>query len=60
MVKQIIYCDRCGKEVKYPLINLLKICNLKQEPIDLCQECSDNLNFWMKNTDKYCKEGDHD
>ena len=61
MTKEVVYCDRCGKRVKYPistrymLFGKTKIFSLfdkhKTEDdgrLDLCQACCDSLVEWVK------------
>ncbi len=48
MIKQIVYCDRCGEECEFVRDTLgyeLIKCHTK---IDLCQGCYNSLNRWLK------------
>lgn len=51
MTKEITYCDRCGKEVEYPIVRGIRI-----EQKDLCQECQNSLQKWWKAPYKAEKE----
>ena len=52
-----IYCDRCGKEIVYPITALMRMYRRKyritevDKRIDLCQSCINSLYKWFK-----CKE----
>ena len=58
MVKEIIYCDRCGKEVEYQRNNrgfrfhVFKLIKLRsshpEEHLDICQSCYDSLKEWWE------------
>jgi hypothetical protein len=61
MVKKIVYCDRCGKEVQYPIIAKARLYGGKKmtrleltedERIDLCQSCIDSLAEWLHENNK--------
>ena len=48
MIKTTVYCDRCAKEVNYPIETPIRIyLTRKNERIDLCQSCIDDLNKWF-------------
>ena len=48
MKKERYFCDRCGKEVKYPINTPYNIYWKKTDDyIDLCQECYDDFRSWM-------------
>lgn len=56
MEKKTYYCDRCGAEVQYPLSTSYNIIKRKLfildkrfgDTLDLCQDCYDSLEQWMK------------
>lgn len=48
MIKQIVYCDRCGKECEYVRNTLGFELQRHQSEIDLCQKCYASLNRWLK------------
>lgn len=67
MIKETIYCDRCGKEYKNIRdshgFRLMKrrhfIEQLKDgipQKLDLCQSCYDSLAEWMNMTERSDKE----
>lgn len=54
MIKETLYCDRCGKKCEqsrfahYLLFKRKYIIMLtNEEKLDLCQECYDSLQDWM-------------
>lgn len=54
MTTKIYYCDRCGKEIHWPLTkplnlfrrNRLFIRSCNNSEIDLCQQCCTELTEW--------------
>ena len=55
MRKEKVYCDRCGKEVKYPFKvehRVIKakyvLVDIHDEYEDLCEDCSRSLKEWFK------------
>lgn len=64
MIKETVYCDRCGKECEKMRYNrgfrLSK--NNDGAYLDLCQQCYDGLAKWMKGFEKCseCKYKDAD
>lgn len=58
MVKSKIFCDRCGKETEGLINNrgfhifrkyLLKRSTGIENPLDLCQQCYNDLSDWVNN-----------
>lgn len=56
MEKIKYYCDRCNKEIHYPITKpfglfkkRISIRTYRDQEIDLCQECCDSLERWMRN-----------
>ena len=48
MTKEIVYCDRCGNEIQYPIQAHYRLYKGgKDERIDLCQSCIDSLGNWL-------------
>ena len=60
MTKETIFCDRCGKEcekfkthglwISRKKFRLTKFCiaTYRNENVDMCQECYDELDKWFK------------
>ena len=52
MTKTIIYCDRCGAEVEYPLTHKYEIRKMSgEDSLDLCQKCNDEFAKWLEQAD---------
>ena len=68
MIKETIFCDRCGKECEYYRNNrgynifrkwsLIKPSN--NHYLDLCQKCYDELYDWMRLGRKKVDNGNDD
>lgn len=49
MTETKTYCDRCGKEVTYPVTRKLYLsCNCGRDNYDLCDLCHAELCSWFK------------
>lgn len=55
MKKEKIYCDRCGKKVKYPfnithriIKSKYTLMDIHDNYMDLCEDCSKSLTKWFK------------
>ncbi len=49
MEKKIVYCDRCGKECEEIRRCEYRIYPSRDDYLDLCQKCSDDLVSWVRN-----------
>lgn len=58
MIKEIVYCDRCGKECEYVRDTLGYELQRHQTEIDLCQRCYKSLNTWLKENKKASPTGE--
>jgi len=55
MIKEIVICDRCGKEVKQPAKIYMRKTkyaimgwSISEDRIELCEECGCELKRWLK------------
>ena len=56
MTKTIMYCDRCGAEVEYPLTHKYEIRKMSgEDSLDLCQRCHDEFAKWLEEADNETK-----
>ena len=62
MTKTIVYCDRCGEEVIYPIQTRYKVRDkfatiydngeCSGDYLDLCEKCCNDLEKWVKQSNK--------
>lgn len=65
MIKETMFCDRCGKECEdkrnnrgYHIFRKWILADsLNDQYLDLCQKCYDGLYDWMKSGRKEAEDG---
>lgn len=63
MKKEIIYCDRCGKECEdyikggYVAKRKYRLFRTFYESLDLCDKCYEELNEWLSRNGKPLPKG---